>query len=67
MGEVRFTVVSDGHLRQMATCDVCRAVLTPEDDETLLDAIEEHSRWHFVMAATAEEIKAELREEGFDV
>lgn len=65
MGEVRFTVVSDGHLRQMATCQECGAVLTPDEGEALIDAIELHSQWHFVMKATAEEIKAELREQGW--
>jgi hypothetical protein len=65
MGRVHFTVVTDGQMRQMATCEICRAVLTPDEDETLLEAIEQHSQWHFVMEATAEEIKAELREQGW--
>jgi hypothetical protein len=58
-------VVTDGRMRQMATCETCGAVLTPGEDETLIDAIEQHSQWHYAMAATAEEIKAELRAEGF--
>jgi hypothetical protein len=65
MGGVRFTVVTDGHMRQMATCETCGAVLTPDEEETMLDAIEQHSQWHYAMAATAEEIKAELREQGW--
>lgn len=65
MGQVRFTVVSDGHLRQMATCETCGAVLTPIEDETTLDAIERHAQWHGAMETTAEEIKAELREQGW--
>lgn len=52
-------------MRQMATCEECRAVLTPDEDELLIDAIELHSQWHYAMAASAEEIKAELREQGF--
>jgi hypothetical protein len=67
MGEIRFTVVSDGRLRQMATCEVCGAVLTPDEDEHLIDAIELHSEWHRVMELTAEEIKAELREQGWEL
>lgn len=66
MGEVRFTVVTDGRLRQMATCETCRAVLTPDEGEALIDAIEQHSDWHRVMELTAEEIRAELREEGLN-
>lgn len=67
MGGIRFTVVSDARLRQFATCQECGAVLTPDEDEALIDAIEMHSHWHRVMRATAEEIKAELRDEGWDV
>jgi hypothetical protein len=49
----------------MATCETCGAVLTPDEGEALIDAIEQHSQWHFVMKATADEIKAELRAEGW--
>jgi hypothetical protein len=65
MGQVRFTVLADGRMRQMATCEMCGAVLTPDEDEALIDALEQHSQWHYAMAATAEEIKAELREQGW--
>jgi hypothetical protein len=65
MGQVRFTVLADGRMRQMATCEMCGAVLTPAEDELLIDALEQHSQWHYAMQATAEEIKTELREQGF--
>jgi hypothetical protein len=65
MGQVRFTVLADGRMRQMATCEACGAVLTPGEDETLIVALEQHSQWHYAMQATAEEIKTELREQGF--
>lgn len=66
VGEIRFTVVADGRLRQMATCRECGAVLTPGEDEGLMDVLELHAEWHAVMRATAEEIKAELRAEGWN-
>jgi hypothetical protein len=57
MGQVRFTVLTDGRMRQMASCETCGALL--------IDALEQHSQWHYAMQATAEEIKTELREQGF--
>lgn len=63
----RFTLVSEGHLKPFATCGECGAVLTPGQGEVLMDVLELHAEWHAVMRATAEEIKAELRAEGFDV
>jgi len=66
MGGIRFTVVSDAHLRQFATCEQCGAVLTPDEGEALIDAIEQHSQWHYAMAAETTTIREALREHGIE-
>lgn len=64
MGRIRFTVLSEGHMRELAQCEVCFAVLAADENETIGDAIEQHLQWHYVMERTADEIKRELRELG---
>jgi len=62
-----FTVVSDGRLRQMATCEECGAVLTAEPGEALIDALELHAAWHAAMRETAFQVREQLRDEGFEI
>lgn len=62
-----FAVIAGGRLVPLVRCEDCGAVLTPKPGKPLGDVIEQHARWHHAMEAAAEEIKAELREQGWDL
>jgi hypothetical protein len=59
------SVIAGGRLVTLGRCEICGAVLTPEPGMSLADVIELHSLWHRATTASTEEIRAELRREGF--